>query len=189
GAGSDLGRGCQVIHVRIKRYSLEEVMGNTHWLDDRWADKERLLSHFAQQQSFPSDGRGFPARRTLDTHSAQLEGSAVALLRLLVVPPALPMVLLVAMPIVVAMAGAAVVYRLCLAALGAVARRVLPKGWAQRFRVWNEGDTEDEEEDELGHAYSSSRATTPWWGGPTTPLNTPAPGPGAVNYVAGAGRG
>ncbi|CAN0159635.1 unnamed protein product, partial [Hapterophycus canaliculatus] len=60
---------------RSTRYSLEEVLGNTHWLDDRWAEKERLLSYFSRHQSFPSDGRGFPARRTLDTRGAQFEGS------------------------------------------------------------------------------------------------------------------
>lgn len=32
------------------RYSLEEVLGNTHWLDDRWAEKERLLSYFSRHQ-------------------------------------------------------------------------------------------------------------------------------------------
>lgn len=32
------------------RYSLEEVVGNTHWLDDRWAEKERLLAYFSRHQ-------------------------------------------------------------------------------------------------------------------------------------------
>lgn len=32
------------------RYSLEEVMGSTHWLDDRWAEKESLLAYFSRHQ-------------------------------------------------------------------------------------------------------------------------------------------
>lgn len=48
--GDKWGRGCQDIHVRIKRYSLEEVVGNTNWLDDRWAEKERLLAYFSCNQ-------------------------------------------------------------------------------------------------------------------------------------------
>lgn len=32
------------------RYSLEEVVGKSNWLDDRWAEKERLLSYFSRHQ-------------------------------------------------------------------------------------------------------------------------------------------
>lgn len=39
-----------VLVFKHGRYSLEEVVGNTHWLDDRWAEKERLLSYFSRHQ-------------------------------------------------------------------------------------------------------------------------------------------
>ncbi|CAM9168760.1 unnamed protein product [Choristocarpus tenellus] len=191
------GQGCQVIHARMKRYSLEEVLGNPNWLDDRWAEKECLLAHFAKKQSFPSDGRGFPAWRTLDTRGTTLEGTAVALLQLLMVPLAIPVIFLTSLPVVVAMAIAAVFYRLCLAVLGRSMRFLLPNAWVQRWlwrgRGWGCGQLietklrsksgDNVEEDEQGQAYLASKATTPWWGGPNTPLNTPAPGTGVVPYV------
>ncbi|CAN0156924.1 unnamed protein product, partial [Phaeothamnion confervicola] len=96
--------------MRIKKYSLEEVLGNAHWLDDRWVEKERLLAHFAAHGSFPSGGRGFPARRSLDTHSPQFVGSVMAVLRLSVVPLALPFAMLMALPFVAGMACCALAW-------------------------------------------------------------------------------
>ncbi|CAM9308114.1 unnamed protein product [Ectocarpus sp. 12 AP-2014] len=171
------GRGCQDIHVRIKRYSLEEVVGDTHWLDDRWAEKERLLAYFSRHRSFPSDGRGFPARRTLDTRGGgQFETSAAAFVRLSSVVLFVPLLSLVAIPLAVSMAGAALGYRVVCAGVRAGATRILPRRFTRG--VWcSRADGEDGEEDELGQEYSGRQSTlTPWWGGPTTPLNTPAPG-------------
>ncbi|CAM9237592.1 unnamed protein product [Pylaiella littoralis] len=183
------GRGCQDIHVRIKRYSLEEVVGNTHWLDDRWAEKERLLAYFSRHQSFPSDGRGFPARGTLDTRGGQFEGTAMAaFVRLSAVLLFVPLLSLVAIPLVVAMAIAALTYRVVCATVWTVASRILPRRLTRRIwcaRFGGEAE-EDEEEDELWQDGGGRQSTlTPWWGGPTTPLNTPTPGgaAGPIPYI------
>lgn len=53
------GLGPREIHVRIKRYSMEEVLQDPNWLDKKWGEKDRLLGHFARHQQFPADGRGF----------------------------------------------------------------------------------------------------------------------------------
>lgn len=34
------------VHVHIKRFSMEEVVRDAHWLDARWDAKEQLLRHF-----------------------------------------------------------------------------------------------------------------------------------------------
>jgi hypothetical protein len=65
----------------------------------RWAEKERLLTHFARHRAFPADRRGFPARRALDTRGQQFEGSAIALLQLTLVPFALPVLMLASIPV------------------------------------------------------------------------------------------
>jgi hypothetical protein len=64
---------CQpmILRAHIQRYPLAEVMGNAHWLDDRWKEKERLLSHFAWHRSFPKEGHTFTTPRTFDTKYAQ----------------------------------------------------------------------------------------------------------------------
>ena len=33
------------VHVRIKRFSMEEVMSDSHWLDSRWAEKDKVSRH------------------------------------------------------------------------------------------------------------------------------------------------
>jgi Acyltransferase C-terminus len=88
------------IHVRIKRYSMEEVLQDRSWLDKRWAEKDRLLSHFARHQSFPVDGRGYARHRVLDSRLYSVEGSMVSIVRLLLVPFAVPLLLLLSIPLV-----------------------------------------------------------------------------------------
>jgi hypothetical protein len=86
------------VHIRIKRYSMEEVLQDSSWLDKKWAEKDRLLSHFARQQSFPIDGRGFCRYRIFDTRYHSFESSIVSLVRLLLLPCAVPVLLLLSMP-------------------------------------------------------------------------------------------
>lgn len=31
----------------------EEVVGDPHWLDNRWAEKDRILAHFGRTGQFP----------------------------------------------------------------------------------------------------------------------------------------
>jgi hypothetical protein len=86
------------VHLRIKRYSMEEVFQDSSWLDKKWAEKDRLLSHFAKHQSFPIDSRGFCRHRTFDTKYHSMESSIVSSVRLLLLPCAVPVLLLLSMP-------------------------------------------------------------------------------------------
>ena len=87
------------VHIRIKRYSMEEVLQDTSWLDKKWAEKDRLLNHFSRHQSFPPDSRGFCRHRIFETKFHSLESSVIALARLLLLPCAVPVLLLLSIPI------------------------------------------------------------------------------------------
>jgi len=87
------------VHVRIKRYSMEEVLADSSWLDKKWAEKDRLLHHFARHQSFPAD-RGFARYRAFESRTHSIETSIVSLFRLLLVPCFIPVLLLLSIPIV-----------------------------------------------------------------------------------------
>lgn len=87
------------IHVRIKRYSMEEVLQDSSWLDKKWAEKDRLLSHFARHQSFPADGRGYCRHRVFSTRHHSLENSTVSMMRLLLLPCTVPVLLLLSIPL------------------------------------------------------------------------------------------
>jgi Acyltransferase C-terminus len=88
------------VHLRIKRYSMEEVMQDSNWLFKTWAEKDRLLAHFARHEQFPVDGRGYCRHRTFDTRTFALETSLLSLVRLLWIPCAVPVLLLFSIPFV-----------------------------------------------------------------------------------------
>ena len=87
------------IHIRIKRFSMEEVLQDASWLDKQWAEKDRLLSHFSRHQSFPVDNRGFCRHRIFDTRLHSVESSILALCRLLLIPCTVPILVLLSIPI------------------------------------------------------------------------------------------
>jgi len=87
------------IHVRIKRYSMEEVLQDASWLDKKWAEKDRLLSHFARHNCFPADGRGYCRYRVFNSRQFNLESSFVSLVQLLIMPSAVPVLLLLSIPV------------------------------------------------------------------------------------------
>lgn len=87
------------VHIRIKRYSMEEVLQDACWLDKQWAEKDRLLGHFSRHQSFPLDNRGFCRYRAFETRMFGLETSLVGLIRLGLLPFAIPFILLVSIPL------------------------------------------------------------------------------------------
>lgn len=87
------------IHIRIKRYSMEEVLQDATWLDKKWAEKDRLLSFFSTHQSFPTDGRGFCRHRVFNTRTHSIESSFIALARLLAMPWAIPFLLFLSIPL------------------------------------------------------------------------------------------
>lgn len=84
---------------RIKRYGMEEVIQDSSWLDKRWQEKDRLLSHFARHQTFPSDGRGYCRFREFNTRTYSWEGSLASLTRLLILPFSVPVLALMSIPV------------------------------------------------------------------------------------------
>mmetsp|Transcript_57714 Transcript_57714/g.159081 ORF Transcript_57714/g.159081 Transcript_57714/m.159081 type:complete len:375 (+) Transcript_57714:216-1340(+) len=79
------------VHVRLKRFSMEEVMSDSHWLDSRWAEKDKILTHFKHHHQFPSDGRGFEPT-TFDSSEHRKESSVLSLVCLSAITIALPLV-------------------------------------------------------------------------------------------------
>jgi hypothetical protein len=86
------------VHIRVKRYSMEEVLHDSSWLDKKWAEKDRLLSHFARHQSFPMDSRGYCRYKTFQTRQLSIENSLVALIKLVLLPCSVPVLFLLSMP-------------------------------------------------------------------------------------------
>mmetsp|Transcript_2880 Transcript_2880/g.4350 ORF Transcript_2880/g.4350 Transcript_2880/m.4350 type:complete len:180 (+) Transcript_2880:208-747(+) len=87
------------VHVRIKRYSMEEVLQDGNWLDKIWTEKDRALGHFQRHQSFPSDNRGFCKMRVFDTRWYSIENSLIGLFRLGWIPFSIPLLILFSIPL------------------------------------------------------------------------------------------
>lgn len=75
-------------------------MQDSNWLLKTWAEKDRLLTHFARHEQFPVDHRGYCRHRIFDTRTFSLETSVVSLVRLLLIPCAVPVLLLLSFPFV-----------------------------------------------------------------------------------------
>jgi hypothetical protein len=82
------------------------------WLDKQWAEKDKLLGHFIRHQAFPTDNRGFCRHRVFDTRLHSIEGSVLALVRLLLMPCAIPFLLLISVPLFWIVLWSWVVFRL-----------------------------------------------------------------------------
>lgn len=82
-----------------KRYSMEEVLQDASWLDKQWAEKDRLLDYFARHNTFPVDRRGFCRLRVFESRMQSMETSIVSLVRLLLLPCAVPVLLFLSIPI------------------------------------------------------------------------------------------
>lgn len=100
------------VHIRVKRYSMEEVLQDPMWLDKQWAEKDKLLGHFIRHQAFPTDNRGFCRHRVFDTRHHSIEGSVLALVRLLLMPCAIPFLLLISIPLFWIVLWSWIVFRL-----------------------------------------------------------------------------
>ena len=88
------------VHIRIKRYSMEEVLSDAQWLDKQWSEKDRLLGKFARCGNFANvDNRGFCRYRVLDSRSHCVESSITAILRLGLIPFAIPVILILFVPL------------------------------------------------------------------------------------------
>mmetsp|Transcript_11191 Transcript_11191/g.19728 ORF Transcript_11191/g.19728 Transcript_11191/m.19728 type:complete len:577 (-) Transcript_11191:153-1883(-) len=95
-----LRRRCpEEIHIRIKRYSMEEVLQDASWLDKKWAEKDRMLDHFSRHSCFPVDSRGFCRHQVFETRFQSVEISIVSLFRLILLPCAVPVLLFLSIPI------------------------------------------------------------------------------------------
>mmetsp|Transcript_10034 Transcript_10034/g.15863 ORF Transcript_10034/g.15863 Transcript_10034/m.15863 type:complete len:550 (-) Transcript_10034:107-1756(-) len=98
------------IHIRIKRYSMEEVLQDASWLDKKWAEKDRLLHHFSRHNAFPADSRGFCRHRIFETRVHSVETSIVSLIRLLLLPCTVPVLLFLSIPILWTVLWAWIIY-------------------------------------------------------------------------------
>ncbi len=87
------------VHIRVKRFSMEEVLSDPNWLDKQWAEKDRMLGHFQRHGNFPVDNRGFCRHNIMDTKSYSMESSLTGLIRLGVTPFTIPIILLLAVPL------------------------------------------------------------------------------------------
>lgn len=88
------------VHIRIKRYSMEEVMGNSLWLDRKWAEKETLLKHFVRQGYFPVDRRGgYSYYAPMHTKWFHTENSIAASCKLIFITLISPLILLFTIPV------------------------------------------------------------------------------------------
>jgi hypothetical protein len=88
------------IHVRIKRYSMEEVLQDSSWLDKKWAEKDGMLQYFSRHNRFPSDSRGFCRHQSFETRFQSMETSVMSLFRLSFIPCILPVLIFLSIPIV-----------------------------------------------------------------------------------------
>ena len=88
------------IHIRIKRYSMEEVLQDASWLDKKWAEKDRMLQYFSRHNCFPTDSRGFCRHQLFETRFQSMETSIMSLLRLALLPCALPILIFLSIPII-----------------------------------------------------------------------------------------
>ena len=86
------------VHMRIQRYTLDEVLQDSNWLFKRWSEKDRLLAYFARHQQFPVGASG--RHRVFDTRTYALETSLWAMVKLLVLPCCVPLLLLISFPLV-----------------------------------------------------------------------------------------
>lgn len=89
-------------------------MADPHWLDNRWAEKDRVLTYFGRTETFPAqtptNGRQRPGHsavgaaggahyfRVFNSRSFKAETSALALIRLCLTPLTLPLLLFMACP-------------------------------------------------------------------------------------------
>lgn len=149
------------VHLRIKRYSMEEVLQDSNWLCKKWAEKDRLLSYFARHQQFPTDNRGYCRHRVFDTRSFSLESSMVALIRMLLLPCAVPFLLLLSVPLF---------WTLLVIWLGQRAYQIV-------FRDQEPSNSDDSRPGSVGGADrrtpgSASAAGTPFF--PATPFASPS---------------
>ena len=165
------------VHIRIKRYSMEEVLNDAQWLDKQWAEKDRLLGKFVRCGNFANvDNRGFCRYRVLDTRGHSIEGSITALLRLGLIPFAIPVILILFVPLLWGVAWVWIAHRSFL--------MIFPGGLSELLGVSNIGDdyrygrrssTRKEEgignQDDISNGGTDSAAGTPFF--PATPFASP----------------
>lgn len=85
------------VHIRMKKYHMEDVLRDSQWLDQCWIEKDRLLEHFYRHKCFPRAGAN--KCRILNTRFHSIEGSIVGLFRLLMMPFLVPIIIIVSIPL------------------------------------------------------------------------------------------
>jgi len=134
---------------------MEEVLQDSSWLDKKWVEKDRLLSHFARHQSFPVDKRGYCQHRVFDTKYFGVETSFVSLLCLFLVPCFVPLLILLSIPIFWTILWIWLIYHAC--------NTVFPEGGGRPGSAGKGGQTP-------GSA-GGSASGTPFF--PATPFGSP----------------
>ena len=164
------------VHIRIKRYSMEEVLSDGQWLDKQWAEKDRLLGKFVRCGNFNVDNRGFCRYRVLDSKLHSVESSITAIIRLGLIPFAIPVIFILFIPLVWGVAWVWVAQRTFL--------MFFPGGISELIGITNMGDgyrygrgakTNKENssgtQDDISNGGTDSVAGTPFF--PATPFASP----------------
>ena len=99
------------IHVRIKRFSMGEVLSDNNWLDKQWTEKDRMLEHFARHGGFPVDNRGFCRQFEMNTKGLCVESSFMNFVKLATVFFCIPLILLFLVPLLCGIGWMYVVYK------------------------------------------------------------------------------
>ena len=163
------------VHIRIKRYSMEEVLSDPQWLDKQWAEKDRLLGKFIRCGNFANvDNRGFCRYRVLDTRGYSVESSITALLRLGLIPFTIPVILILFVPLLWGVAWVWISHRTFLLffpggineILGATNCDERQRMWTHQMKAEGSGN-----QDDISNGGTDSATGTPFC--PATPFASP----------------
>lgn len=165
------------VYIRIKRYSMEEVLSDAQWLDKQWAEKDRLLGKFVRCGNFANvDNRGFCRYRVLDSRGHSVESSITAILRLGLIPFAIPVIVMLFIPLLWGVAWAWIAHRTFLLffpgginELIGVANMGNGYRYGRNMNMNKEGGSGNQ--DDISNGGTDSTAGTPFF--PATPFASP----------------
>ena len=165
------------VYIRIKRYSMDEVLSDAQWLDKQWAEKDRLLGKFVRSGNFNVDNRGFCRYRIMDTRFQNLESSITALFRLGLIPFAIPVILILFIPLLWGVAWVWIAHRSFLMFFPGGMTEVLGSThMGDGYNRYGRGVSTNKEEvnsnpDDISNGGTDSAAGTPFF--PATPFASP----------------
>ena len=155
---------------------MEEVLNDAQWLDKQWAEKDRLLGKFVRCGNFANvDSRGFCRYRVLDTRGHSIESSITALLRLGLIPFAIPVILILFVPLLWGVAWVWIAHRSFLMFFpGGLSELFGVRNFSDDYRYGRRYSTRKEEgsgnQDDISNGTDSATGT-PFF--PATPFASP----------------